>query len=156
MFSLNKNPTGRDISGFGWAMLAGFGMIGTLIWASPSLHWLWDEVFHEAGPAPGWPTGFRAWAGGIAWCLGVSLWVVSRVSPRVAGRIYVGWMTVALPVGAAMFTVLLTVMYFVLLPPFSLIVRRSDPLRKKLHVDGTYWEDHKHRDATLERMKRPF
>ena len=67
-------------------------------------------------------------------------------------------MSVTVPIGIAVSTVLLTVLYFVLLPVFSVIVRFGDPLRKKLSRGGaeSYWEDHKPYEVTLDRMERLF
>jgi hypothetical protein len=44
----------------------------------------------------------------------------------------------------------------IVLPPFSLLVRRKDPLRRKRTKEGSYWEDYKPYEPTLERMKRLF
>jgi hypothetical protein len=51
--------------------------------------------------------------------------------------------------------VLTFIMYFVVVPPFSLI-RFSDPLRKKWNDNESYWEDKKPLDTSLEGMKRLF
>ena len=53
-----------------------------------------------------------------------------------------------------MTSVLMTVLFFVLLLPFTLI-KLKDPLRLKLG-GATYWEPHKNPPATLERFQRPF
>ncbi len=65
-------------------------------------------------------------------------------------------MSLAVPLGIVMSTIALSILFFVLLPVFSLIVRRSDPLRKKITRSGTYWEDYKHYEPTLDRMQRQF
>ncbi|MEK7710827.1 MAG: hypothetical protein AAB341_02930, partial [Planctomycetota bacterium] len=64
-------------------------------------------------------------------------------------------MTATAPVGIVMSTILLTMLFMLILPVFSLIVRMGDPLRKKLG-GATYWEDYKAHEPTLERMRRPF
>jgi len=70
--------------------------------------------------------------------------------------VYVGWMSAAFAIGAVMTVVLMTVLFIVLLPLFSL-TRLADPLRMKLKPAGeSYWEDHKHHESTLERTARPF
>ena len=88
--------------------------------------------------------------------LGAALLVLSLTAVELTKRIYVAWMSVATPIGIVMSTLMLTVLYFVLLPVFSLIVRRADPLRKRLSDADRYWEDYKPHEATLERMRRPF
>jgi hypothetical protein len=65
-------------------------------------------------------------------------------------------MTVTVPIGIAVSTVLLTLLFFVVLPVFAIIVRMGDPLRKKLTQDDTYWEDHEPYEPTLDRMERLF
>ena len=92
----------------------------------------------------------------ICWLLGLGLGGLSLVRTDLARPIYVGWMTIFVPVGIAMSTVLLTVLFFVLLPLFSVIVRLGDPLRKKLKAEGSYWEDSRKHEPTLERTMRPF
>ena len=79
------------------------------------------------------------------------------LGPRsVATPVYVVWMTAAMWIGRVMTPVLLTALFVVLLPVFSLI-RLGDPLRLKLKPKGeSYWEDHKHHESTLERTARPF
>ncbi len=150
MFTVNRNPTPAELRKFGWAMLGGFGVLGALLW-----------ILH------GWRTesGLLAWTGAPAqiaapclWVAGIVLWVVSRLSPAIARPVYVAWMSVTVPIGIAVSTALLTVLYFVLLPVFSVIVRLGDPLRKKLSRGGaeSYWEEHKPYEATLDRMERLF
>ncbi|MBI4716723.1 MAG: hypothetical protein HY763_02880 [Planctomycetes bacterium] len=148
MFTVNKNPSLLDLKKFGRAMLIGFGVLGAILWIGSSL---------RRG------SGVFAWSGSGAqitalafWALGVGLWAVSVASPAAAKPVYVGWMTVTLPIGIAMATVLLSLLFVVLLPVFALIVRMADPLRMRLHSGGTYWEDYRHYEPTVERMRRPF
>lgn len=93
-------------------------------------------------------------AGGFS-LAGVVAGLLALYSPRLGRKLYIAWMTMTLPVGLLMSTLLLTILYFLLLPVFSLIVRRKDPLRKKLG-GPTYWEDYKPHEPTIERMRRPF
>jgi hypothetical protein len=142
---VNKNPSVGDLRKFGWAMLLGFGVIGVALW--------------YVGPDP---NGWR-WAGVapqqvavVAWILGPALWLVSLGPRPVARPVYVGWMTAAMYVGTLVTFVLLSVVFVVVLPIFSLI-RFKDPLRLKLGASGdSYWEDHAHHESTLERTIRPF
>ena len=149
VFAVNKNPTTKDLHAFGKAMLLGFGILGVL---------LWTVTYFRARPE-----SFLAWTGSNAqlvavcfWGLGLVLLGLSYTAPAAAKPVYVIWMTVAAAIGTVMSTILLTVLFFVLTPIFSLIVRRSDPLRKKLRAGGTYWEDYKPHEPTIERLKRPF
>lgn len=148
MFTVNKNPTPTDLRKFGWAMLFGFGILGAILWF---VHARKVEI------------GLAAWDGSAAqlassfmWVAGVLCCLVSRVSPTSAKPIYVIWMSVTAPVGLFMSTMLLTILFVVILPIFSLIVRTGDPLRKKRTAGGSYWEDYKRHEPTIERMRRPF
>ncbi len=143
--TVNRNPSASELHKFGWAMVLGFGILGGLLW--------------YLGPDP---NGF-AWvdAGAqhvaiVCWILGPALLAIAHLPRSVAVPIYVGWMSAAMFLGAIMTAVLMTVLFIVLLPVFSLI-RFADPLRMKLKpADESYWEDHRHHESTLERTARPF
>jgi len=143
VFSVNRNPSLSELRKFGWVLLLGFGVIGLIAWSAWFRTWdfsgTWNQVFAL-----------------VCWALGLVLGGLSLVSVGLARPIYVGWMTLFVPIGIAMSTVLLTVLFFLFLPVFSLIVRFGDPLRKKLRAHGSYWEDPRKHEPTLERTKRPF
>lgn len=148
MFTVNRNPTLDEIRKFGWAMLLGFGVIGAVLWFTA-----WRK-YGGYGPLE--------WSGAGAqivalcfWVLGIGLFALSWVSPASARPVYVTWMTVTVPFGIVMSTVLLTMLFVLLLPLFSVIVRMGDPLRKKLG-GRTYWEDNKPYEHTLDQMRRLF
>lgn len=130
-------------------MLAGFGVIAAVLWLAP---WVGE-----------WNTAALAWSGsgaqitavGLA-TLGAIFFALSRGAPAIAKPVYVAWMSIALLIGLVMSTILLTVLFLVLLPVFSIVVRAADPLRRRLKIDGSYWEDYKPHESTLERMRRPF
>lgn len=149
MFTVNKNPTAGDLRKFGWAMLIGFGVIGLLLWLA---QWLGAR---EAGVLHWLGSGQQITAVCL-WALGIVLCAVSLLSPSLAKPVYVAWMSVVVPIGIVVSTIMLSVLFFLFLPLFSLVVRLGDPLRKRLHAGETYWEDYKPHEATLERMKRPF
>lgn len=149
MFAVNKNPTRRDLRRFGVAMFIGFFFIGAIMFFAP---WLKSGDVLTLG----W-TGTRTQISAVSiQALGLLLWILSIAAPALAKPIYVTWMSITVPIGIVMSTIMLTVLFFVLLPAFSLIVRRSDPLRKRLVANGSYWEDYKPHEATLDRMARPF
>lgn len=133
-FKVNKNPTLKDLRQFGVVMLIGFAVIAGLV------YWL----------KPG--NNVPYYLGG----LGLVMFLIEMIVPTSLGRIvYIGWMTGATYMGMVMVPFFLTLLYFILLPPFALI-RLKDPLRMKLTPDGTYWEKHENHEASLERMRRPF
>lgn len=149
MFTLNKNPSRKELNQFAWSMLGGFGVIAVLLWLVPP--WRSGDM---AGLS--W-SGSRAQVTAIVLvALGAVLFVLTKFPSPAARPVYVVWMAVVMRIGIVMSTVLLTLLFLVLLPLFSLIVRLGDPLRKKLHAGATYWEDYKPYDPTVERMRRPF
>ncbi len=150
MFTVNKNPDADELRKFGWAMLIGFGVIAMVFWAAP--WWKARDVAVLAWSGSGLQTTAIAFGG-----LGLLLCIFGHAVPVVAKPVYVIWMSVTVPVGIVMSTVLLTILFVVLLPIFSIVVRFGDPLRKKLSPDSdTYWEDYKPHEATLDRVGRPF
>jgi len=149
VFVVNRNPSEADLRKFGRAMLIGFGTLGLILWVVP---WLRGEE-----------RALLAWEGTGAqvtalcfWALGVALLALTVTSLAIARPVYVGWMSVAVPIGIIMSTVLLTLTFVILLPVFSLIVYFGDPMRRRLTRESTYWEDYKAYEPTLERMRRPF
>lgn len=143
MFTINRDPTLRDLRWFAGAMLAGFPLLALLL--------IWTIGRNAEGQ-------FSRVIVGVAVALtvvGLGVGTISLVSRKLGRNLYVAWMTLTMPIGVGVSTALLTVLYFVFLPVFSLIVRRHDPLRKKLG-GTTYWEDYKPHEPTLERMRRPF
>jgi len=153
MFVVNKNPTPADLRKFGWAMLVGFGIIALILWAGPWLGAWWRS---QPAPSLAWLGSTRQWFAVAVAVLALLLWAVSLFAPAIAKPVYIAWMTATVPIGVVMSTILLTLLFVFLLPPFALIVRLSDPLRRKLTKQGTYWEPYKPHEPTLERMRRPF
>ena len=149
MFTVNKNPSIGDLRSFGLAMFLGFFFIGALLFFAPFLRTR-DVLVLD------W-TGTRLqYTAVVLQTLAFGLWLLSVKAPRAAKPVYIVWMTFAATMGRVMFTVLLTVLFVLLLPVFSLIVRTGDPLRRKLQRGGSYWEDYRPHETSLERMKRPF
>ncbi len=147
VFTVNKNPNEEDLRAFGRAMVLGFGVLGALLWIVSAYRSSHGVLEWSAAPPQMTAVCF--------WGLGAMLCAVSYAS-SVAKPIYVVWMTVASSIGVVMSTIMLTVLFFVLLPVFSAIVRLGDPLRKKHHAGGTYWETYKPHEPTIERLRRPF
>ena len=143
MFAVAKNTPRGELRKFGATILIGLGAIGLLIW------WL----KRPADPTTGL-TGWQVTAL-VFWCAGVAIAGCSYLAPLgVARRVYAGWMTAAMLLGAVMTRVLFTVLFVVLLPIFALI-RLRDPLRKRLDAES-YWEPHERDEPTLERVSRLF
>ncbi|MFH0980806.1 MAG: hypothetical protein V2A79_04625 [Planctomycetota bacterium] len=150
MRQVNRHPSTAEIRTFGWVILAGLLVIGALLWCADGYKFRPDQALWH------WTGSTLQGLAVILWVVGPLAGLVSLSSPRAGLVIYVVWMTGATYIGVVMTFVLLTVLYFVLLPVFSLI-RLKDPLRLKLRGPGeSYWEDHEHHESTLERTIRPF
>lgn len=143
--TVNRNPSRTEVRNFGITILIGLAVIGSALW------WLTKG---EAA-ALAWTGRSGQWMAVVLWTVGVVVAAVTLSSQTGGKPIYVVWMTVAMWMGMVMVPLLLTVMYFVVLPVFSLI-RFKDPLRLKLKQGGSYWEKPRPYEATIERMSRPF
>jgi hypothetical protein len=132
MKRVQRYPSSSQLRKFGYAMLGGFAVLGALFW------WV-----------------FGATTGAVVcWALGPLLLLCSLWAP--AGQpVYYVWMSAAAYMGTAVTCVLLTILFLVFLPVFSLI-RLTDPLRYKWRSAGSYWEDHSPYEPSMERMMRPF
>jgi len=75
-------------------------------------------------------------------------------APRSLVFLYKPWMGFAHYMGMVMTFVLMTLFFFTLLLPFTLI-RLKDPLRLRLGRES-YWEPHRNPEPTIERFRRGF
>lgn len=148
MTTVNRQPTPADLRKFALAMLFGFGVLGAVFWliAERRATGTW---FTWSGGGPTWPVV-------VLWLAGLTL-AGSTLLPYAAARVvYVGWMTGASWIGVVMSHLVLTLLYFLVLPPFSLIVRWKDSLRRRLEPGKSYWEPCDPPDPSMERMRRMF
>jgi hypothetical protein len=125
----------KNLRSFGLLMACALLVLMTL-----SL-WKWGRP-HAGWVVPAFGVASGAFAG---------LAVLAPLSLRV---VYRPWMALAHVLGIAMTNVLMTLFYFTLLVPFTLI-RLKDPLRARMG-GATYWEPHKNPEPTLERFRRAF
>lgn len=143
---VNRNPDARTLRQFRLLMFAAMTGLAVLAW--------YRTIYSEAvwnGPV------FIAMYGGFAlWALALLVLLFSWSSEAATRSLYVGWMSATRPLGVLMFTVGLSLMFFVLLPIFALIIRWNDPMRRKLRASSTYWEPVKPCEPTPQRMARPF
>lgn len=150
IFEVNKNPSQKELRQFGAVVWVGFFFIGAIIFFAPFLRS--RDILTLGGPL----NNAKIVALSLQ-VLGLVVWGLTYVSPMLARPVYVAWMTGGMIMGTIMSGILLTILFLFLLPVFSIIVRRSDPLRKRLEPDSdTYWEDYKPYEPTLERMQRLF
>lgn len=143
--SATEPPSAANVRQFGLAMLIGFGGLGALFWwtgRAPELGW-------------GWSGSGRQSAACACWAAGAAFAAISWASVTAGRRLRAVWMAVSTVLGGFMTAVLLTLLYFLFLPFFAWI-RWRDPLRTRLHRDGSYWENPSTHEPTLERMRKPF
>jgi hypothetical protein len=150
MQMVNRNPSVREVRNFGLINVVGLLAISGLLWLAE-----WHRLRNGQALAHWSGSTLQCLAVGLS-ALGVLTGVITLVSNAAGRRTYVAWMTGAFGLGIAMTFVLLTVLYFVLLPVFSLI-RLKDPLRlRRRGPEESYWEEHVDHPATPERTLRPF
>lgn len=143
---VNRNPDRRTIRQFGWSMILGFGVLAMALWflrVPPSLRWHWAGQSTQIVCA-------------VLAGVGLMIGVMAFLWPTAGRWFYVAWMSATRLMGIAVFFIGLSIAFLIVLPVFSLIIRRMDPLRRRLHPDRTYWEDATPIEHTLERMRRPF
>jgi hypothetical protein len=147
VINVNRNPTASDIRKFGWAMLGGFTFLALLAWMA---------AWRGGAPVARWAGSAGQIAAAILLPIGVFVFVLSRVAVAPSKNLYVAWMTVGFAIGTVVSTILLTVLFVLVLPFFSLIVRAGDPLRRNLRASESHWGDYKPHEPTLDRMRRLF
>lgn len=147
MQTFRRDLSPREIRNFGLITLGGFAVIGTVLWFK-GLGWSFGTPLDFQG------NGWQKTALGL-WGLGAAFAVICSASYSLGHRLYIAWMTMAVAIGTVVSFVMLSLLFLVLLPVFSLI-RLRDPLRLKLDSSGSYWEDHRPHEPTLERMMRMF
>jgi hypothetical protein len=85
---------------------------------------------------------------------------VNHLTPaavRLARRAWARWTAIAHVIGTFQARVLLSVFYFVVVPPFALIVRLGrDPLRLRPGSDETGWIDRPPPDTSAATASRQF
>jgi hypothetical protein len=143
--TVDANPSPTKLRTFTLTMLGGFLVLGTLLWSLESANigrWTWT----------GGPLQVFALA-----CLGAGVaFALTLVMPhRWRRAIYVAWMTGTMFLGMVVATVVLSALFVVVLPFFSLI-RFQDPLRLRRRTCASYWLKHSCDDPSLDRLNRPF
>lgn len=90
----------------------------------------------------------------VLFALSAVFLLTSALAPAAAAALFRRWTAGAHAVGVAITVVLFSLMFVVLLP-FFLVVRRGDPLRKRLGA-ATYWEPAPPHDPSMDRALRQY
>ncbi len=125
MTDIRWNPSAKDLRGFGWVILAGFGLIG-LAKAFWPFAWLLHRNF-----------------GGGMWLLGgaVFVGVPAILGWRIILPAYWAWMGLAYMLHKIMFPLMFGAFYYLVFFPIGIVMRAigHDPLRLKRPSQGSYW-----------------
>jgi hypothetical protein len=151
VYQVNTSPSRSDVRTFGLVMLLGFGVVGAVLW------------YKGVKPPDGWwPDAGWGWNGGAWHVIALALFAfavlitVECIASYAIGRLlYIVWMTGAMYLGMVVTTIMLSALFVILLPLFSLI-RLADPLRLTMQSSDSYWEEPTPHEATVERTRRQF
>lgn len=126
MLKLDLNPKDSQLRQFAWVSLIGFPLIGWVL-----LHWRF---------------GFSTT---VAWALtavGVVVFALGMASTKTIKPLFVGLMLIAVPIGIALSTVVLGLVYYLLFTPVALLFKLMgrDKLHRHLDPQATsYWVERK-------------
>ncbi len=121
LFHVNKNPSQRDLFWFGALLPVFAALVGSLL--------IWR---HSA-----W------WAAYVVWTIAAILSLAFAMAPAWRRRIYVGWMYVFAPLGAMISALVLVVVFYLAITPWSFVMRLFgyDPLKHKFDPQAkSYWQ----------------
>ena len=145
MLTLDLRPTERMLRQFGLIALAGFSLLGGLIY-------FW-------GGLPGLQLGNAARPVSIVlWAAGLASAAFSLAWPRANRPLYVALVLVAYPIGYAVSLLLMALVFYGVITPIGLVFRAMgrDPLDRHWERDApSYWVAHQPPD-TIDRYFRQF
>jgi hypothetical protein len=119
LIRINREPSGRQLAGFGLAWLAFLGLAGARAWS-------------RGHPA----------AAETAWILAAVVPLAGLARPRFLRQVYVGLSHATYPVGIVLSHILLALVYYLVLTPLGFTMRlfRPDPLCRRFDPDApSYW-----------------
>lgn len=121
MLKINWNPDTQALRQFGWSLLIGFGIIGTIAY-----------LLKRPALAQG------CWAIGG----GVGLWAI--LFPFWAKPFYWVWMGIGFVMGSIVSRIVLGLIYFAVFTPVALFfrLRRRDELELKKPQGTSFWHEH--------------
>jgi hypothetical protein len=122
LLKINKNPSPKELSQFGWTLVIGFALLGGAFF--------WKGKLHTAD--------------GL-WGVGGTLGILAIFVPQVAKPLYKLWMGWAWIMGNVVSRAILGLLFFGVLTPVAILFRclRRDALRlKRDPAARSYWTDH--------------
>ena len=145
MVQIDLRPGPRVLRSFGFIALAGFGLLGGVIYWKEGLFGL---SFGEASGT----------VSCVLWCLAALAALLSLIAPAANRPLYVALVLVTYPIGYVLSYVLMGAVFYGVIMPIGLVFRalRCDPLRRQFdRQTPTYWVHHRAPD-TVERYFRQF
>jgi len=124
LIQINRNPSRKELNWFGALFAVFFGLIGAMAW---------------------WRFGSRTAALAL-WSLGAIIPAVYYAVPSIRRQMFVGWMYLAYPIGLAVSTAMLAIVYYLVFAPIGLALRAfgHDPLRRRADPSAkSYWIEHR-------------
>ena len=128
-FRVNRNPTPRELRGFGLLLLLFVALVGAVA------RWQFEA-----------PT-----AALVIWSAGGALAALYWAASPLRRPILVGWMYAALPIGWTVSHLMIGVVYFAVVTPIGLLSRliRGDTLhRRPDRAEHSYWIERPRRSGT--------
>lgn len=107
--------------------------------------WLWREALGPNGQ-------------GVLLAVSAVVATAGLLAPQVIRPVYVAWMAIVFPIGWVVSHAMLAIVYFGVLTPIALLVRRrrGDPLRRKVDPEtDSYW-DQRASATSIDRYFRQF
>jgi hypothetical protein len=128
-------PSVAELRKFGVTVGIAFAVLGTISW--------WRG--HELPPR-------------VLWTLGGLLFVPGLLIPAALRPVHRGWMALALVLGHVNTRIILTVLYYVVMTPVGLVMRRfRDPLDRSLRdAKDSQWIKRTPEPVSPERYERQF
>ena len=125
MIDISWNPSAKDLRGFGWVMLIGFGLIGM---AKAFWPFEWGLVQHRQ---------IGIWIILLSLAIGIP----GILGWRIAVPFYRAWMGVSWVVSKVMFPFTFALFYYLIVSPigFALRVAGKDALALKKRKTDSYW-----------------
>jgi hypothetical protein len=135
VIEINWNPDARSLRWFAGLQIAFFCVVA----------WLWRSSLGASG-------------GAILIAVSTVSGLIGLARPTCVKPVYIAWMVAVFPIGWVMSHVVLAVVYYVVLTPIALMVRRrrGDPLQRQFEpAASTYWTLRRPADST-ERYFRQY
>lgn len=117
----------QDIRWFGVIMLIGLSLIGLVLYRRAA------KANEAAGALPV-----------ILLCIGAAICAATSVAPVRMRPVYLGWMLLGKSIGFVVGTVILSVVFYLVMAPMSLVMRFARPDRLERAFDPeakTYWHE---------------